>query len=50
MCGSPQQLTPHELLEAPDLPAERRLGDVEPIRGASEVEFLSDGYERAQMT
>jgi len=32
-------------LEPPDLLAERRLGDVQPLGGAPEVEFLGDGHE-----
>jgi hypothetical protein len=44
-----QQLTAHELLERPDLAADCRLGDVQTLGGAAEVELLRDGDERAQM-
>src|SRR5262245_31969493 len=35
-------------LESTDLNAERRLRDVEPPRGAAEVQFLGDGHEVAK--
>ena len=50
MRRAPQQLATKQLLEAADLPAERRLRDVEPIGGAAEVELLGDRDERPQMT
>ena len=44
-----QQLAAQQLLERPDLPAQRRLGDVEPLRGPAEVELLGDRDESAQV-
>ena len=48
--GATQQLAADELLEASNLPAQGRLGDVEPLRCAPEVEFLGHRHERAQVS
>src|SRR4029078_7535827 len=37
------------VLERPDLPADRRLGQVQPLRGAREALRLGDGAKRAQL-
>src|SRR4051794_31478973 len=37
------------LLELADLLADRRLGDVEPLRGAAEVQLFGDGDEVPEM-
>jgi hypothetical protein len=38
------------VLEVLDLPTERRLRDVEALRGPTEVALLGQGHERAQVT
>ena len=47
--GAPEQLDADELLERADLPAQRRLRQVQLLGGAPEVELLGDGDERAQV-
>jgi hypothetical protein len=49
MGGTAKQFAAHDSLERADLPAQRRLGQIEPLGCATEVEFLGDGDERAQM-
>jgi hypothetical protein len=44
-----QQREPELVLERPDLLAERRLRDVQPLRGAAEVKLLRDGHEVAKL-
>jgi hypothetical protein len=44
-----QQVAPDEPLERPDLPAQRRLRQVEPGGGPAEVELLGDGHEGPQV-
>ena len=44
-----QQRAAEQLLERTDLPAERRLGDVEALGRPPEVELLGDGNEGAQV-
>jgi hypothetical protein len=44
-----QQLAAEHLLQRADLPAQRRLGDVEAFGRAAEVELLRHGDERAQV-
>lgn len=47
--GGPQEELHAQLaFQAPDVPAERLLGDVQPGGGTGEVEFLGDGGEGAQ--
>jgi hypothetical protein len=43
-----EELNPELGLQAADLLRERRLRDVEPVRGATEVQFLGHGHERGQ--
>ena len=38
------------LFKVADLPAKRRLRNVQPSRGAREIQFLGDGHEVAEMT
>ena len=47
--GAPEQLDADELLERADLPAQRRLRQVQLLGGAPEVELLGHGDERAQV-
>jgi len=47
--GPVEQLDPELLLEQVDPPAQRRLGDVQPLRGPAEVPFLGDGYKAFQL-
>ena len=47
--GAPEELDADELLERPDLAAQRRLREVQLLGGAAEVELLGDGHERAQV-
>ena len=47
--GAPEELDADELLERADLPAQRRLRQVQLLGGAPEVELLGDGDERAQV-
>jgi hypothetical protein len=42
-----EELDAELTLQLLDLPAERRLGDVESLRGAGEVTLFRDGDERA---
>jgi hypothetical protein len=44
-----EQLGAHLLLEVADLPAERRLGDVQPRGRPPEVQLLGDGHEVAEV-
>ncbi len=44
-----EQLHAQLLLQRADLLAQRRLGDVQPQRRASEVQFLGDGHEVTQV-
>jgi len=46
---APQQGASEHLLERADLPAQRRLGDVQPLGGPAEVELLGHRDERAQV-
>ncbi len=50
MGGATQQLAADELLEASNLPAQGRLGDVEPLGCAPEVELLGHRHERAKVS
>jgi hypothetical protein len=49
MRGAAQQLAADGALERADRAAERRLGDVEALGGAAEVQLLGDRHERAQV-
>ena len=49
MGRAPQHLAAQQALERPDLPAQRRLRDIQPRGGATEVELLGDGDERPQV-
>ena len=44
-----EQCNPELVLQLPDMPAERRLGDVEPLGGSRDTGFLSHGEEGTQM-
>ena len=50
MGRSTQELAADKLLQPADLPAECGLGDVQPVRGAPEVELLGDRDKGPQMT
>ena len=47
--GATQELASDELLKASNLPAERRLRDIEPLGRAAEVELFRHGHERPKM-
>jgi hypothetical protein len=44
---APEELAADQPLEAADLPAQRGLGQEQPLGGAAEVQLLRDGDERA---
>jgi hypothetical protein len=44
-----EELEAEVALELPDLLGERRLGNVQALGGASEVELFGDGHEVAQI-
>ena len=45
-----EELAAQLVLQQPDLVAQRRLGHVEPLGGAAEVQLLGDGHEVAELT
>jgi hypothetical protein len=45
-----EQLAAQLVLQQPDLVAQRRLGHVEPLGGAAEVQLLGDRHEIAELT
>jgi hypothetical protein len=48
--GAVQQGDAQDALQQLDLPAERRLGHVQPLGGAAEMQLLGGGHEAAQLT
>ena len=49
-CGSIEQTHPQLLLEAPNIPTQRLLGDEQPARGSAEVLFLGHGHEASEQS
>lgn len=48
--GAVEELEPEVSFEQSDLLAERRLGDVQPLGGPPEVQYLGDGDESGKVT
>jgi hypothetical protein len=49
MCGPLEQLAADQLFEAANLTTQRRLRNIEPFRGAAEVQLFRDRHEGSQV-